>query len=196
MRLFTAVWPSDDSRRHLAAAVDAARRAAEFDEAAASLRRFRWVPSERWHLTLRFHGDDADPDDVGRRLADRVASLPRGDRAPRLRLAGAGVFRTTLWVGAEPAGEQDAAMLRSLVGAAGGDPDSYVAHLTVARWGSGRPRAAALTEPLRGYVGPWWPVRDLAVVSSERTAGQPVYRTLSRVPAAATADTPPAGEQG
>ncbi len=198
MRLFTALWPSEESRRHLAAAIGAARARAEVARAAGDLRKFRWTPPERWHVTLCFHGDGADPERVARRLTRRVARLSAGDpgwNAPNLRLAGAGRFRGVLWVGVEPAGEADAAGLRRLAKAAGADPRSYVAHLTVARWASGR-ADAALAAPLTDYAGPWWQARELAVVRSEHEHGRPTYRTLERVPCRSAVDTPAPGSRG
>nr|WP_228046359.1 2'-5' RNA ligase family protein [Saccharopolyspora sp. HNM0983] len=177
--MFTALWPSAEAVDDLVAAL------AALDEhrvaaATAGLRTFRFVPSARWHLTLCFHGDDADEHDLAERLeagAARAAAYP-----PALRVAGAGVFRGVLWAGVRPAGAEDGRALRELVRAAGGDPEAHRAHLTVARWAAGRADRAALTGLLDGYAGPWWTADELALVRSEQRAGGREYRTVHRVP--------------
>ncbi|GAA4829660.1 RNA 2',3'-cyclic phosphodiesterase [Saccharopolyspora rosea] len=186
MRLFTALWPSEAAVRHLSRAVDRLP-ADRLDEAVAGLRKFRFVEPRRWHLTLCFHGDDADPDALADRLDRRVARLLRdGPAAPRLRLADAGVFRGVLWIGVRPETGEDDAALRALVGAAGGDPRGYRAHLTVARWVGGRPHRD-LPALFDGYAGPWWQVGELALVRSDLGRSGPEYRTVHR--AAVTRET-------
>ncbi|MGW1677906.1 RNA 2',3'-cyclic phosphodiesterase [Saccharopolyspora sp. NPDC002376] len=181
MRLFTAMWPSAEAVRHLAAAVDRLD-SERLARATAGLRKFRFVAPERWHLTLCFHGDDADQEHVTERLERRVARLRNADPAPpRLRLAGSGVFRGVLWVGVEPADEDDERGLRDLVHAAGGDPHGYRAHLTVGRWVAGRADRELLPGLFAGYAGPWWESRELAVVRSDLREGGPSYRTVHRV---------------
>lgn len=186
MRTFTAIWPPQEATRHLAAAVETVRSARpdQLARATGGLRGFRFVPPERWHLTLCFHGDDADPERLEERLTRRLARVARqrpSPRGPRLRMAGGGVFRGVLWIGVEPAGDGDAAVLRMLAGAAGADPDSFRAHLTVARWASGRAQRNLLSGLFEDYAGPWWGVREIAIVCSERQEGALAYRTAHRV---------------
>ena len=71
VRLFAAVRPPAEALEHAAAAVDRVR-AAEPGP--------RWVPSERWHLTLAFYGEVAERErratrrrHIDRRLARRAA---------------------------------------------------------------------------------------------------------------------------
>ncbi|MDA3643632.1 2'-5' RNA ligase family protein [Saccharopolyspora indica] len=181
MRLFTALWPSEAAVRHLSAAVDRLDRD-RVAAATAGLRKFRFSGPERWHLTLCFHGDDADPDEVAERLEHRVARLLATDpAAPRLRLAGSGIFRGVLWIGAEPGTADDDRALRALVRAAGGDPHGYRAHLTIARWVAGRADRELVTGLFAGYAGPWWEARELAVVRSDLREGGPAYQTVHRV---------------
>ncbi|WP_029534896.1 RNA 2',3'-cyclic phosphodiesterase [Saccharopolyspora spinosa] len=188
MRLFTALWPSEEAVRHLASTVGRLR-PDRVAEATAGLRKFRFTPSQRWHLTLRFHGDDADQQHVIERLDHRVARLLEADPAPpQLRLAGAGTFRGVLWIGVEPGTDSDDAALRGLVRAAGGDPRGYTAHLTIARWAAGRADRELLPGLLAGYAGPWWQSRELAVVRSDLREGGREYRTVHRV--ALTRETP------
>ncbi len=174
-RLFTALWPSDGAVEHLADAV-AGLAPARVAAASEGLRRFRFVPAAKWHLTLRFHGS-AEPEPLSERLDRRVAGLTG---RPHLRLAGAGAFRSVLWVGAEPASDRDAELLRELVRAADGDPEEFRAHLTVARWNAGRPSGGALTGLLRSYSGPWWEVGEVTLVRSDQESEGATYRTVHR----------------
>lgn len=175
-RLFTALWPAEPVIADLSAAL-AAIPATRIDAAAAGLRGFRFMPVEQWHLTLRFHGP-AEPEPLAELLDRRVAELAA---RPRLRLAGTGTFRGVLWAGAEPATEEDAAALRALVRAAGGEPERFRAHLTLARWNAGRPKAGSVTGLLGSYAGPWWVAAEAALVRSDQQPTGPVYRTLHRV---------------
>ncbi|MFC7340713.1 RNA 2',3'-cyclic phosphodiesterase [Saccharopolyspora griseoalba] len=179
MRLFTALWPSPEAVEHLAAAIDGLP-PGRVTEVSAGLRKFRFTPAERWHLTLRFHGDDADAARVTERLDRRVARL-RAD-PPRLRLAGAGSFRGVLWVGVLPEAGPDERALRELVGAAGGDPRSFRAHLTVARWAGGRARGESVAALLEGYRGPRWTAEEITVVASDLREGAPRYTAVHRAP--------------
>jgi RNA 2',3'-cyclic 3'-phosphodiesterase len=140
----------------------------------------RWIPPERWHLTVKFHGED-DPDRRAAKLRRRAGGLP----APTLRLGASGTFGGVLWVGVHPADEDSRRALRRLAQAAGNDPRKYRAHLTVARWSAGRPDRAALRALLAGYTGPWWRPADLVLVRSELRPGGPRYTDLARVPLAA-----------
>jgi RNA 2',3'-cyclic 3'-phosphodiesterase len=193
MRLFTALWPPDEAVRHLASAVEELppQRLAEATE---GLRKFRFVPSERWHLTLCFHGDDADQQWLTDRLERRMARTDVDP--PRLRLAAAGVFRGVLWVGAEPAGESDETALRALARAAGGDPRSFRAHMTVARWSAGRADRDLLPGLFEQYVGPWWSAGEVALVRSDQGRGGPVYSTAHRVSVQRTRSGRPGRGQG
>jgi 2'-5' RNA ligase len=182
MSLFTALWPPEEAIRDLAVAVDRLRSARPKLEAdiAAGVRGFRFVSPRRWHVTLCFHGDDADEQRLSARLDRRIPRLSR-HRPPRLRLAGAGTFRGVMWVGVEPHEEADATSLHALVRAAGGDPYSFRGHLTVVRWGAGEPNRTELRRLFEQYRGPWWSPEEVALVRSDREAGAAVYRTVHRV---------------
>nr|WP_246458379.1 RNA 2',3'-cyclic phosphodiesterase [Saccharopolyspora gloriosae] len=170
--MFTAVWPPREAIEHLSGALDEAG----LERAGAGVRRFRLMPPRQWHLTLCFHGP-ADPAASAVRLDDRV----REATAPRLRLAGAGTFRGVLWAGVEPAADSDARALRALVRAAGGDPEAFRAHLTLARWNEGRPDRRALLAGLDDYAGPWWDASEVALVRSDQGPAGPVYRNVRSV---------------
>ncbi len=67
MRLFVAVRPPAEALAHAASAVAAVRAAHEGP---------RWIPAERWHLTLAFYGELPDAE-VGK-VVDRLdRRLPR-----------------------------------------------------------------------------------------------------------------------
>ncbi|HEU4676396.1 MAG TPA: 2'-5' RNA ligase family protein, partial [Motilibacteraceae bacterium] len=91
MRLFAAVVPSPEALAALARDVDAARAGLGPDG-----RRLRWGAPERWHLTLAFYGEVADPGPLAARLGRAAAR----SRPMSLSLHGAGRFgRGVLWAG-------------------------------------------------------------------------------------------------
>ncbi|MEV0681280.1 2'-5' RNA ligase family protein [Actinosynnema sp. NPDC050436] len=117
-----------------------------------------WTAPDRWHVTLRFHGDAAEP--AG--LLDALRGLP----APTLRLTSSGTFPGVLWMGVR-------GPLRPLAEAAGAAGD-WRPHLTVAR---ARRRADPL--PQVGFDGREWTVTEVALVRSRPSVG---YEVLERVP--------------
>ncbi|WP_016699484.1 RNA 2',3'-cyclic phosphodiesterase [Actinoalloteichus spitiensis] len=158
MRLFTALWPPDDVVRDLAAAL---RRGGEAVDPVPG----RPVPRREWHVTLGFHGEVAEP---ARRAAGLRAALV-GRRAPRLRIAGAGVFPGVLWAGVESAGPEDQAALSALVAAVGeADPAEFRPHVTVARWSRrAAPDVTAAVAALQPYTSRWWTPEEVLVVRSD-----------------------------
>lgn len=175
--MFTALWPPEAVREHLS---DALRYLpdGQVAEATEGLRRFRFLPSRRWHVTLCFHGV-ADPgvrsDELERAMSDFREAMP-----PRLRLASAGTFRGVLWVGVE-ADEPDRPWLSSLAAAVGADADSFHAHVTIGRWARGHPRAA-VAQLFAGYQSPWWRPAEVALVRSEQRGGAQEYETVYSAP--------------
>ena len=163
MRLFVAVAPPPAARAHAGAAVDAVRPRHP---------QLRWIPPERWHLTLAFYGEvpDADLDGtvamVGRRLRRQVA--------PMLSLRGAGQFsRRALWLGI--GGELET--LRALARAVTFERRPDRPHLTVARLRGGTDAAAAAAE-LGGYEGPEWVAATVHLVRS-RLGPSPAYDDMA-----------------
>ncbi|MFI9817494.1 2'-5' RNA ligase family protein [Saccharothrix variisporea] len=150
MRLFTGVFPPAEVVEELTEAL-APVRAANTD--------LRWVAPERWHVTLRFHGDDAEP-------GDQLDAF-RGLTAPTVRLAGSGFFRAVLWIGVE-------GPLEPLAEAAGTPLDQWRPHLTVAR-----PRGMRMRWPHVEFTGREWTVREVVLVRSDPATG---YEVLDRVP--------------
>jgi 2'-5' RNA ligase len=134
----------------------------------------RWIPRERWHLTLGFFGDDDDETRRTKWLRRRLA----GRTAPRLRLAGAGSFPGAFWAGVQTT---DRVALDKLAQAAGAGRRGYTPHLTLARWRGPAPR---LPELLTGYTGEWFTPVEVALLRSDPGSHGPVYRLVERVPLA------------
>lgn len=179
-RLFVAVEPPAEARTHLDQALDPLRGAPGQP---------RWIPAERWHLTLLFLGAVGDHDVAALEAAvgEAVAQAP----AMRLRLAGAGRFGPlrrpqVFWAGLEgDAGALTdlAERLRAAVRALGlpVEDRAFRAHLTVGRWRPGAPADVALPGRLAGYRGPEWPVTGVALMQSH--LGRPVpYETVAAWP--------------
>lgn len=161
MRTFLAVRPPPVARDHLAAVLPAEPSA-----------------PERWHLTLVFLGEVADP---GRLTGDLAAVCARG-RPLELRLAGSGVFGRggPVWVGVSG----DVAGLTELAGgladacrAHGIDVERrpYRPHLTVGR--RGRPDRRLLAD----YTGPAWDAAEVELVAS-RLGRTVSHEVLHRFP--------------
>ena len=183
MRLFVALRPPPVAVRHAAAAVDAVR---------AAYAGPRWVPAERWHLTLAFYGEVAerDVDRTARRVGRAVAAC----RPMDLALAGAGSFeRRALWLGVTGCAEGgdgaaaqelgSIACLRALARALSREPHprAYRPHLTIARLRADTDPAAAgaAVAALAGYAGPaWWATEVHLVHSQLGGSNGPVYDDL------------------
>jgi 2'-5' RNA ligase len=175
MRLFVAVWPGASAIAHLAAAVEAL----QVDSGPP-----RWLPGERWHLTLAFLGE-VDEATVPRLQAGLARAARRANRT-ELQLAGAGRFgNNVLWVGV--AGS--AAPLTELAGRAGAaarrtgivlEDRQFHPHLTVARGRDGCD-LQLWARTLVSYAGPSWPMDQVSLVRS--TLGpQPSYTELASWP--------------
>ncbi len=166
MRLFAAVRLPD----HVVA---------DAEEALAGVRpdhpQLRWVPSERWHLTLAFFGETAERDvpPLRQRMSRRAA---RG-QVMELRLAGAGRFDgRVLWLGVDG----DASVLSTLAGSIAYDQRPYRPHITVART-----RAPAdlrsVVQQLHDYAGPRWQATTVELIESH-LGPKPTYTTVEAWP--------------
>jgi RNA 2',3'-cyclic 3'-phosphodiesterase len=170
VRVFVAVWPPAEAVRAVAA----------LDRP--SVPGLRWVPAERWHVTLRFCGQVADGD-----VADLVAALGDG-------LAGEGPVTARLGPATDRFGDrvlhapvsglQDlAARVRHVTAPFGDAPvdaaEPFHGHLTLARARRGVP-AGLVGVPVAPVP---WPVPEIAVVASAPTADRgPRYETVASVP--------------
>lgn len=140
----------------------------------------RWIPAQRWHLTLAFLGEVS-----AGRVPPLLSALDRlaGALHPvLLRLSGAGTFRTgrgsgVVWIGVDGEALTGwAGAVRSAVAGTGLTvaPGEFRAHLTVARWRAGvRPEVTALAS----YAGPAWTAERIDLIRSHLGAQQR-YETL------------------
>ncbi|MBA2697491.1 MAG: RNA 2',3'-cyclic phosphodiesterase [Nocardioidaceae bacterium] len=163
-RIFAALVLPPDVEAHLDQAIDGLRTAhAEL----------RWVPSQRWHLTLEFLGE-CGPHEVDRQLRRWERRAARGWPL-ELKLKGAGAFPHTwmarvLWTGIDG----------DLVGWRKVAAYDQQAHVTVAR-ARERTELTAVVDELSSYAGPSWTATELALVESHlRSRGErgPRYEPL------------------
>ena len=169
MRLFVAVRPPADALAHAAAAVG---------EVLAVERGPRWVPPERWHLTLAFYGevDDRELPKVTRRVDLALAGVP----PMTLTLAGAGSFaRRAVWLGVE--GDVD--LLRRAAHGVAVEDRAFHPHLTVARLRGGTDASGAVAA-LASYSGPAWTADEVHLVRSQ-LGPRPTYDDIETWPLAA-----------
>ncbi len=136
----------------------------------------RWIPPERWHLTLAFYGEvpDAEVDKVVGRLDRRLRDSPDLSLA----LTGAGsVSRRAVWLGVTG----DVTALRALARAVARDRSRpYRPHLTVARLrGDTDPTSAVAA--LSAYAGPGWTAGAVHLVRSQ-LGPSPVYDDIASWP--------------
>jgi 2'-5' RNA ligase len=166
VRLFVAVRPPAEALAHAAAAVEAVR---------ADQPGPRWVPPERWHLTLAFYGDVVDRDlpRLTRRIARGLADVP----PMTLAVTGAGSFsRRAVWLGVS--GDVD--VLRRAADGVAVDDRAYHPHLTVARLRGGTDPAGAVAA-LSSYAGPPWTIDEVHLVRS-RLGPRPTYDDIESWP--------------
>ena len=169
MRLFVALAPPSEVLADVAAALGPAR-TLQPD--------LRWIPVERWHLTVAFYGEVPDESLTGviekteRKLSRRPLPGPI-----ELSFSGSGQFsRRALWIGVD--GDLD--RLRALAKSVTTDQRPYRPHLTVARLRGGQDatRAAAV---LSSYAGPPWRSDEVHLVRSF-LGPRPRYETVNRWP--------------
>ncbi|MEI8240816.1 MAG: RNA 2',3'-cyclic phosphodiesterase [Actinomycetota bacterium] len=163
MRLFVAVWPSED-------AVEELRALRRKDQ-----RGVRFTTPEQWHVTLRFLGD-ADPDRVGAALDEAylpecVARLGpgvdvKGDRTVLVPVEGVGTL----------AGE----VVRATASLGEAPRSHFLGHLTLARLA----RDATPPPIVGAYVAAEWPVYEIALVRSRLGPEGSRYDTIATWPTA------------
>lgn len=162
VRLFVAIWPSDDVCERLRALPRKDRPGV------------RWVLPDNWHVTLRFLGD-ADPAEVAARLDDVVFETAQLRFGPGLDVLGERV----IVVPVDGVGDLARAVLDATRGLGTHDPPKrFNGHLTVARL-KGRAR-------IRDLVG--LPVEatqqatEVALVTSRLHRDGARYETLATWP--------------
>jgi RNA 2',3'-cyclic 3'-phosphodiesterase len=184
MRLLVAVTPPAEVLAELEAGVGPLR---------GDWPSLRWAGVDRWHVTLAFLGEVAEPKLDG--LRERLERAARRHHAMRLRVGRGGAFPSAgkarvfcAFISGEPAAMME---LRGLAGsvAAGSrraeapPPDEgrrYRPHLTLARCKQPadlRP----LVEAMSGHSGTAWDVAGIELILS-KTGPDPSYQTIDRWP--------------
>lgn len=182
VRLFVALLPPSE-------AID------ELEAAVAPLRPgwpgLRWAPGERWHVTLAFLGEVAEP--VLTNLGERLGRAARRHQATALHIGHGGAFpspRRASVVVAHVLADQQAELAALAASVAAGarragapPPDEgrrYRPHVTLAR--SRKPAdVRSLVEVLSGFSGLVWQPSQIELVRSE-TGPQPRYQTIGTWP--------------
>ncbi|HEX2849213.1 MAG TPA: RNA 2',3'-cyclic phosphodiesterase [Acidimicrobiales bacterium] len=172
MRLFVAVWPSEEI---------VARIAALPRPAAPGL---RWTTRDQWHVTLRFLGDAE--------LAPVVAALQAATLPPtRPVTAGPAVDRFGPRVLVLPVSGLDplaAATVAATAGLGSHPPDErpFAGHVTLARVNTSGRRGPNRGPDLRSFAGAplggSWEVREVTVVESRLGRAGARYEVRARVP--------------
>jgi 2'-5' RNA ligase len=156
VRLFVAVFPSEEARAQLS------RRLATARDAGVRLTR-----PERWHLTLHFLGEVHQDRRID--VEGALDAVPPRDPFT-VHLAGGGSFgrrrSSVLWAGVGGDVTALAGLHDDVVEALGAEPGPLVPHLTVAY-----ARGPAVRRALDGYTGPEWTVREFVLVSSHHNDG-------------------------
>lgn len=178
MRAFVGVMVADGSAQHLDAAVALLRTAAATDAGV------RWIPRERWHITLAFLGD-IDEERVPA-LARALGHIAHDARSVgELRLRGSGQFDRTLWVGVD-APKPMHLLARAVQDAMrdagiGVERRPWRPHVTIARARQGSDALTAPQVALGAYTGPRWAPSSVALVESI-TGPQPQHVIRHEVP--------------
>ncbi|HVV09562.1 RNA 2',3'-cyclic phosphodiesterase [Amycolatopsis sp.] len=162
MLLFSAIVPPAQLVESLDLRLDAVR---------AQAPDVRWIPPERWHITLGFYGEAAESES----RVDWLAKALAGQRAPVLRLEGAGTFTRVLYLGVYSEG------LTALAARAGAEADRpYLPHLTVARTTGEVP--PELSRRLARYVSEPWTATEAVLMRSDATPTGRRYSVVGRFP--------------
>ncbi len=182
MRMFVALYPSDEAIAHLAEALTPLH-----TETSPAV---RWIPPERWHITLSFLAE-VDPDRVARLQESLAEVTAQHGSLPGLHLAGAGTFGPTVWVGIAPThrgtpAEQLAKTVQRACRTTGLEVEHrpWRAHLSIARVRTrDSDEAKTLTQPLvtelADYSGPAWTASSITLVHSI-LGPQPEHIPMSR----------------
>ena len=188
MRMFVALYPSQEVIAHLAGLLRPLQTTRESEaEATPSI---RWIPPERWHITLAFLAE-VDPDRVEHLQESLSEVAAQHGSLQGLHLTGAGAFGSTVWVGVDPTdpGTPAEALAKAVQRAsrsAGIEVERrpWRAHLSIARVrthdrAERQSRTAALVSRLAVYSGPTWTATDITLVHSI-LGPQPEHMSVGR----------------
>lgn len=164
MRLFIAVWPSDEVVRTL------------LTMARPEVPGLRWTTEDQWHVTLRFFGS-CDLRDVEPAFAAIAAERATAVMGPAIDSFGSAVLHV-------PVGGLDS-LAEAVLGATAdvGEPPEdrpFRGHLTLARAPRRGPKvdlSPYVGQPLAGE----WPVDELTLVSSKTGPQGATYEVVSRI---------------
>ncbi len=176
MRLFVSLDVPSVAIAHLDRAVEVVRR--EHPQV-------RWVPAERWHVTLAFLGDVDDQ--VRERIDDRLAHAAARHPPLSLSFAGAGRFGSrVLWVGVRGDRDELTGLARSVAAGArragvAVDERVHRPHLTLARSRTASLDLRPLVAAFADYAGPTWRSTQVHLVRSY-PGPEPRYETLRSWP--------------
>ena len=159
MRLFVAVWPSDEVG---AALVGLPRPVVPG---------LRWTRHDQWHVTLRFLGE-SDPEEAAVALADLAAQQAVAELGPVTRLLG----QRIVVVPVDGLDELARTVVATTVGL-GGPPEDrpFTGHLTLAR-AKGPVPPGTVGIPITGR----FPVGEVCLVRSRTLPEGAAYETLER----------------
>jgi 2'-5' RNA ligase len=173
MRLFVALDVPDVAVEHLERAVAEVR---------VRHREPRWVPRERWHVTLAFLGEVAEPQLDP--LSERLERAARRHEALSASFGEAGRFGSrVLWVGVQGDHEPLSRLAQSVSAAARKagipvDDRPHRPHVTLARGRTTSLDLQPAVTALAGYIGPPWRAESFSLVRS-RLGPRPVYEVLA-----------------
>jgi 2'-5' RNA ligase len=178
LRMFVAVTPPVEAVAHLDARLQRERRvlAGRLPED------LRWIPAERWHLTLAFVGEV--PVEIATVATAVLRDVLAHEKPASVALVGCGSFGGTVLhvpvLGRNGALQELAARTREVLGSVGIATDGrpFRPHVTIGRLRRPAPGARRVIAALADYVGPEWTVDRIDVVQSLQ-GPEPQYRTLS-----------------
>jgi 2'-5' RNA ligase len=178
-RCFVGVRPPESVVAAVEQRIDAIRR---------HLHGVRWVPSEQWHITLKFLGDVPDVHGVARVLRD----LSQLEPFP-VRLGAGGAFPSwpnarTVWVGVERGSPRLVRAARSVdmllddIAVRRAVQRPFLPHLTIARAPQSIDARLFLTHLGAGSFGEVFDVDEITLFESQPVAGGRRYVPLAVAP--------------
>ena len=163
MRLFVAVWPSEEVLDTVAALPRP------------EVKNLRWTTHDQWHITLRFLGAVDDPDEAVSALGRLRAARCEAVLGSEVRRLGSRVLMVPV------AGlDEIAAEVIAATAEVGEPPEDrpFKGHLTLAR-----ARGRVDFRPLAGHpITGRWPVDEVTLVESRLHPKGARYETIARVP--------------